>query len=167
MHILAQRHGIGLTKPRCLCNTGAGVIHGQNVLLCQPQTYMNESGRAVVSLINWYKAEHTDLILVYDDIDLPLWRLRVRPSGSAGTHNGMRSIIYLTGAEDYARVRVGIGRPGEGRDLRAFVTGHYSAHERAAAFAALMRAAEAVECIIAHGVEKAMAQYNAGPPAAG
>ena len=107
------------------------MIAGQRVALALPQTYMNLSGESVVQLVNWYKPERNQLIICFDDVDLPEGKLRFRPSGSAGTHNGMRNIIYLLGRDDFPRLRVGIGRPPRGlgpQGLRA----HRLSHSRRA-----------------------------------
>ncbi len=99
--------------------------------MAQPQTYMNLSGESVSGLISWYKIDLDHLIVVYDDCDLPAGSLRVREKGSAGTHNGMRSILYQLGSEDFPRVRVGIGRPPEGWELADYVLSPYrTAEER-------------------------------------
>ena len=108
--ILSQKYDIPLRKSRCKAITGEGVIAGQKVALALPQTYMNLSGESVVQLVNWYKPEMDQLLVCYDDIDLPDGKVRFRPSGSAGTHNGMRNIIYLLGRDDFPRMRVGTGR---------------------------------------------------------
>lgn len=160
--ILAQMHDIPLGKHRCKARVGEGVIAGERVALCQPQTFMNLSGESVVALCNWYKPQPQQLVVVYDDVDLPFGRLRVRAKGSAGTHNGMRSIIYLLGRDDFPRVRVGIGRPPEGWDLADYVlAGYRTPQERSAAFDAYVKAAEAVELILGEGVEKATALASA------
>lgn len=160
--ILSQKHGIPLSRNRCKARVGEGVIAGQRAALCQPQTFMNLSGESVVALCNWYKPQPQQLIVVYDDVDLPFGRLRVRAKGSAGTHNGMRSIIYLLGRDDFPRVRVGIGRPPEGWDLADYVlSGYRTPEERGAAFDAYVKAAEAVEMILGEGVEKATALASA------
>ena len=126
--ILAERHTIPCVRSRCKATVGEGMIGGERVVLAKPETYMNLSGESVVQLVNWYKIEPEQLIVVYDDVDLAAGKIRFRPSGSAGTHNGMRNIIYLYGKENFPRVRVGIGRPPEGWDLKDYVlTGYQSA----------------------------------------
>ena len=119
--ILSQKYDIPLRKSRCKAITGEGVIAGQKVALALPQTYMNLSGESVVQLVNWYKPEMDQLLVCYDDVDLPDGKVRFRPSGSAGTHNGMRNIIYLLGRDDFPRMRVGTGRPPEHMDLKDYV----------------------------------------------
>ena len=159
--ILSQKHNIPLNKSRFKAKIGEGMISGQRVALCQPQTFMNLSGESVVAICNWYKPEPDQLIIIYDDVDLDFGKLRLRAKGSAGTHNGMKSIILLMGRDDFPRVRVGIGRPPEGWDLADYVLSGYNtpeAHE--IAFASYMKAAQAVEVLLKEGMEKA--QYFAG-----
>ena len=162
--VLAQRNNITLARLRCKAVVGEGVISGQRVALALPQTYMNLSGESVVQLVNWYKPERDQLIVCFDDVDLPEGKLRFRPSGSAGTHNGMRNIIYLLGRDDFPRLRVGIGRPPEGWDLKDYVlTGYRTAADRQTMFDAFVAAAETVERLIAGGVDaarKRVAEFN-------
>lgn len=154
--ILAQKYDIQLTRLRCKAVIGEGTIRGQRVALCQPQTFMNLSGESVVQLVNWYKPEEDHLIVVYDDVDLPEGKIRFRSSGSAGTHNGMRNIIYLLGRENFPRVRVGIGRPPEGWDMKDWVLASYQTRElRQTMFDAYCGAADVVAELIASGVESA------------
>ena len=160
LQVLSQKLNIPLNKLRCKALTGEGRIGGERVVLAAPQTYMNLSGQSVVELLRWYKADAKHLIVVYDDVDLPQGRLRVRAGGSAGTHNGMRNIVYLTGRDDFPRVRVGIGKPEPGRDLAAYVLGKYPPEARQAMFDAFLRAADAVQAIVTDGAEAAMARFN-------
>ena len=160
LQVLSQKLDIPLNKLRCKALTGEGRIGGERVVLAAPQTYMNLSGQSVVELLRWYKADAKHLIVVYDDVDLPQGRLRVRAGGSAGTHNGMRNIVYLTGRDDFPRVRIGIGKPEPGRDLAAYVLGKYPPEARQAMFDAFLRAADAVQAIVTDGPEAAMARFN-------
>ena len=154
--VLAKKYNIKVTenKNKALC--GAGIMEGEKVMLVKPQTFMNLSGEAVVQLVNWYKPEEDQLIVVYDDVDLPEGKLRFRPSGSAGTHNGMRNIIYLLGRDNFPRVRVGIGRPAEGWDMKDWVLASYQTKElRETMFTAYNSAADVVAELIEKGVESA------------
>ena len=156
IEVLSQKYDIPIHRVRCKAAVGEGVIRGQRVALCQPQTFMNLSGESVVQLVNWYKPEHDQLIVCYDDVDLPEGKLRFRPKGSAGTHNGMRNIIYLLGWDDFPRVRVGIGRPPEGWDMKDWVLSTYQTPElRQTMFDAYLGAADVVAELIANGVEPA------------
>lgn len=161
LSVLSTKLGIPITRSRCKALVGEGAIGQEKIVLAAPQTYMNLSGESVVQLMQWYKITPQQLIVVYDDVDLDVGRLRIRAAGSAGTHNGMRSIIGLTGKQDFPRVRVGIGRPQHpGHDLADYVLGKYSAQERADMFDAFLRAADAVQEIVQNGTEKAMAKFN-------
>jgi len=156
VEVLSQKYDIPMHKLRCKAVVGEGTIRGQRVALCQPQTFMNLSGESVVQLVNWYKPEHDQLIVCYDDVDLPEGLLRFRPKGSAGTHNGMRNIIYLLGWDDFPRVRVGIGRPPEGWDMKDWVLAGYDSRPiRQTMFDAFMGAADVVAEYIANGVDPA------------
>lgn len=153
--ILSQKYDIPIRKLMCKAAVGEGTIRGERVVIAQPQTFMNLSGESVVQLLNWYKIDPTHLIVVYDDVDLPEGRLRFRPSGSAGTHNGMRNIVYLLGRDDFPRVRVGIGRPAEGWDMKDWVLAPYATPElRKTMFDAYMNAADAIAMLISEGIEK-------------
>lgn len=156
IEVLSQKYNIPILKLRFKAEIGEGTIRGQRVVLARPQTFMNLSGESVVELTNWYKPEDDQLIVVYDDVDLPEGRLRFRPNGSAGTHNGMRNIIYLLGRDNFPRVRVGIGRPAEGWDMKDWVLSGYQTKElRETMFAAYMGAADVIAELIEKGVEPA------------
>ena len=164
--ILSQKYDIPMVRTRCKAVVGEGMIRGKKVALCMPQTFMNLSGESVVQLLNWYKPEEDQLIVIYDDVDLQEGKLRFRPSGSAGTHNGMRNIIYLLGRDNFPRVRVGIGRPAEGWDMKDWVLAGYNTPElRKTMFDAYMNAADVVAELIEKGVEPArqlVAKCNQG-----
>lgn len=154
--ILSQKHHILMEKRRGKALVGEGLIGGKRVALCLPQTFMNLSGESVVQLVNWYKPEHDQLIVCYDDIDLPEGKLRFRTSGSAGTHNGMRNIIYLLGRDDFPRVRVGTGRPPEYMDLKDYVLTSYDTKAlRETMFDAYMRAADVITEYVKSGADGA------------
>jgi len=154
--ILADRLGIKIGRALCKAKVGEGRVGAERVALAQPQTYMNLSGESVVRLMQWYKIGPENLIVCYDDADLPSGRLRVRAGGSAGTHNGMRSIIYLLGRDDFPRVRVGIGKPPPDWDIKDYVTSAYATPEaRKLAFDGYVAAAGLIETVIRDGVEAA------------
>ena len=160
VELLAERHGIDVQtlKFKALC--GSGTIAGKKATLVLPGTYMNLSGVCVKELMDFYKIPPEKIIVVYDDIDLDLARVRIRKKGSAGTHNGMRSIIYQIQTEDFPRVRVGIGRPKHEGDLVNHVITTYTDDEYKQAYEAYLKAADAVEMILKDGVEAAQAAYN-------
>jgi PTH1 family peptidyl-tRNA hydrolase len=156
---LAKRMGTRVTKGFKESLIGEGQLAGERVILVKPQTYMNLSGLAVRSLTAFYKLSPSDVVVVYDDLDLLPGRIKVRPGGGAAGHKGMKSIIEHLGTEEIARVRVGIGRPpGETVD---FVLTPFPAAEAVVMREAFDRAADAVEAALSEGVDKAMSRFNA------
>ena len=133
-----------------------------SVLLVKPLTMMNLSGEAVLGLVQFYKVDPPDLLVVADDVNLPLGRLRLRARGSAGGHNGFRSIIGLLGTEEFPRLRMGVGRGDPRRELADHVLARFDDDETAGVDESVARAADAVECFIAEGIEAAMNRYNRG-----
>jgi len=157
VEILADKLNVRLTKLKCKALLAETKIGEERVVLAQPQTFMNLSGESVVELMNWYKVPVENLIVCYDDIDLDLGALRVRAKGSAGTHNGMRSIIYLLGKDNFPRVRVGIGKPAPGWDLVDHVlAGYQTPRDRELAFGGYMDAADTIIELVKKGPEAAM-----------
>lgn len=143
----------------------AHVAEGQwgseRVVLVKPQTFMNDSGRCVAKVVNFYKVPLENLIVLYDDIDLDVGKLRIRAKGSGGSHNGMRSILeHLSGEQDFPRVRIGIGNPPPKWDLKDFVLSKFSKEEEKIIAQTVQDAAKAVEVIIREGVDSAMQAYN-------
>ena len=162
LDVLARRWNVTLNKKKFDGLIGETNVAGSRVVLCQPQTFMNASGECVHPLLQWYKCPLDHLIVLYDDIDLPLGRLRVRKSGSAGTHNGMRSILQqLGGQQGFPRVRVGVGAKPEGWDLADWVLSTYRlAEERAEIEKAFDKAADVVEDWLKNGIDHAMQLGN-------
>lgn len=154
---LARRWGIRLHEEEEAL-VGSGPVAGHVVLLGQPLTYMNESGRAVASLVRRYGLRPQEVLVIYDDVDLPLGTIRIRPRGSAGGHRGMSSVLSALGTQDVPRLRIGIGRP-QG-DAAAYVLSRFSPEERPIVDEAIERAADAVEVILQEGVEAAMNRFN-------
>ncbi|TYQ14609.1 UNVERIFIED_CONTAM: PTH1 family peptidyl-tRNA hydrolase [Acetivibrio alkalicellulosi] len=160
VELLSMRHKIKVSKLKFKALYGEGVIGENKVLLVKPQTYMNLSGESVRDIIQWYKVPIENIILVYDDIDLPVGRLRLRPKGSAGTHNGMKSVIYQIQSEDFPRVRVGIDKPPEGWALADYVLSKFSKEETKKIAETISKASDAVETIIKSGIDQAMNEFN-------
>lgn len=158
LDFLAERHDIKINKIKHKALVGEGRISGQKVLLVKPQTYMNLSGEALREVMDYYKVDMEDMIVIYDDIDLPAGSVRIRKKGSAGTHNGMRSIVQHLGT-DFPRIRMGIGNDRKG-DLVNFVLGGFSKEDREVLEPAVERAALSIECYVEEGIEKAMNKYN-------
>jgi PTH1 family peptidyl-tRNA hydrolase len=131
------------------------------VIVSKPLTFMNLSGQAVQALAGFYKIEPADIFIVTDDVALPLGKLRARREGGAGGHNGLKSIIQHLGTQAFPRMRVGVGRGGNGRDLSDHVLGRFDAAERDTVSAAVLRAADATEMFISEGIERVMNAFNA------
>ena len=141
-----------------ICRTSFG---GQDVMLVQPATFMNLSGEAVAPLMRYYNVPPADLIVVVDDADLDLGRIRIRASGSSGGHKGLESSIGATGSRDFPRVRMGIGRDAQGSDLVDHVLGRFRGSELELADRMVERAGDAVMCVLEKGLEMAMNEFNA------
>ena len=160
--VLSEKLGIALTRSAMHGLIGEGFVGGEKVLLVKPQTYMNLSGQCVSEVTGFYKPPMENVMVVFDDIDLPLGKLRLRKSGSAGTHNGMRSIIGLLGRDDFPRLRVGVGSRPEGWELADWVLSHYQTEEeRKVQFEAFLRAADTVIDWVRNGMDSAMRTANA------
>jgi peptidyl-tRNA hydrolase, PTH1 family len=163
---LAREHSIQVKKNKCQSQVGSGRIGDEEVLLVKPKTYMNRSGDAVSKLLKEYRAKPQDIIVICDDLNLPLGKLRIRENGSAGGHNGLKSIIASIGSEDFPRMRIGIGQPSteqkSHRDDAVIdhVLGDFMPDEQAAIKMAITRTAEAVECILSEGITSAMNKFN-------
>ena len=156
---LAEKYDIKVNKIRFRALTGEGRIAGQKVLLLKPQTYMNLSGESIRLALEYYKVNPQELIVIYDDIDIQAGMIRIRKKGSAGTHNGMRNILYHIRTEDFPRIRVGIGS-GRKEDMIDYVTGSVPKDEITLLKEAADKAACGAACIVEKGIEKAMNEYN-------
>ena len=156
---LASKHNITVDKLKFKALVGEGRISGQKVILVKPQTYMNLSGESVQEVMNFYKVDPQNLIVIYDDIDIDLGTLRIRKSGSAGTHNGMRSIVQHINSTDFPRIRIGMGGPSKG-DLVDFVIGGMSKAESEVLKETVDNATEAIDCIIESGIDMSMNRFN-------
>lgn len=157
--LLAEEYGIKVDKIKFKALVGEGRIAGRKVLLVKPQTYMNLSGQSVMEVMNYYKEDIENLIVIYDDIDIPTGSIRLRKKGSAGTHNGMRNIVYLLQDDGFPRIRVGIGSDKK-VDLTDYVISGVTKKEKDLLEDALTRAAKAAACIVEKGIDKAMNEYN-------
>lgn len=161
---LAEQLGWRWNDRRAQALLASGTIDSENVLLAKPETYMNNSGLAVAALARWFKLAPADLLIICDDLDLPLGRIRLRAQGSAGGHHGLESIIAHLHTQQFPRLRIGIGRPVNPRmETIDFVLGNVTAEERIVLAAAEERAAEAALAFIREGIEVAMNRYNTIP----
>ncbi len=158
--LIAKRNNINLNKIKFQSVYGEGIIGGEKILLMKPQTFMNNSGISVRDVYQYYKIPIENIIVIVDDIDIDFSTVRIRAKGSAGSHNGLKSIINYLGNENFPRVKVGIGKKYENQDLASFVLSRFSPDEQEDINISLVTAAEAVESIIKDGINQAMNKYN-------
>jgi PTH1 family peptidyl-tRNA hydrolase len=168
LNYFARRNDIRWDKKQANSRTGTGKINSDSVLLAKPQSYMNYSGHSVSRLVNKFKTNINELIVIHDDLDLPLGRIRLRRGGSSGGHKGIDSIISELGIRDFVRIRFGIGRPLSGNgialkdevDIINFVLSDFTPDERNVIKNAIIQVCEAITCILNEGLEAAMNRYN-------
>jgi len=158
---IGERARIPIQKLKFRALTNTCELGGEKVLIMKPVTYMNLSGEAVRQAADFYKVPPERVLVVSDDVSLPVGKLRVRSGGSAGGHNGLKSIISHLGSEEFPRVKIGVGeKPHPDYDLADWVLGKFTGEDKKAVDAAVKRAADAVECVIKDGMDKAMNKYN-------
>jgi len=161
MDILSEKLGCKVDKGKFQGLYGQTTVGGKKLFLLKPQTFMNLSGRSVLQLSAYYSIPPQRIIVLFDDISLPVGRLRTRADGSAGGHNGIKSIIAELGSQAFPRVKIGVGgKPHEDADLADWVLSGFSANEEKELQSALERAAEAALCIIEHGITETANRYN-------
>lgn len=156
---IAEDNDISVKKIKFKSLVGEGVIGSDKVILMKPQTFMNNSGEALREIVNFYKVPPENLIVIYDDFDIPIGSIRVRKFGSAGTHNGMRSVIRLLGFDNFPRIRIGIDSTIK-NELIDFVTGGFRKEEVPLLEEAVTNGATAAETIVTKGIDLAMNRYN-------
>lgn len=158
--VLAEKLNVAVTvkKHKALC--AKGMVGEDQVILAKPQTYMNLSGESVRALADFYKVPCEKIIIIYDDISLAEGKLRIRLKGSAGGHNGIKSIISHLGTQEFPRIKIGVGEKTEGMDLADYVLGRFSREQQELMNAAFQEAAEAVFMMIKDGFSSAMNRYN-------
>ena len=161
---LALRHGLKISRKECMALVGQGGVGGQKVLLAKPQTYMNLSGSSVNGLVVKHEIPLGKLVIVYDELDLPWQSLRIKPRGSAGGHHGIESVIKSVGSSDFPRVRLGIHGGSRERGGARIVLGQFQRAQKQELDELLDYTAQAVESIIAEGVEKSMTKFNRRAP---
>jgi len=165
---LAKLHSVTVKQHSCQSQIGKGQIAGVDVLLAKPKTYMNESGRAVSQLLRKYKLSPDDLLVIYDDLDLPVGKIRIRQGGSAGGHKGIKSIISALSSRDFPRIKVGIGRPTDESGTKLndedaivdYVLSDFTPAENKLIKPAIAMVAEAIQCFLTDGTIAAMNQFN-------
>lgn len=158
--LLSEKHGINLNKAKFNSLYGDGIIEGKRVFLMKPTTYMNNSGIAIREFLDFYKLDIDSLIVIVDDIDIDFGTIRIKKKGSAGSHNGLKSIIYHLIDDNFIRIKIGIGSKHEGEDLANFVLSRFSKEDRITIDKSVNYAADSVAMILRDGVDDAMNIYN-------
>lgn len=164
----ARTQGIQLDKKQGLARIGTGEVAGSKVILARPQTYMNLSGQSVSRLIQRFNVDLTDLLVICDDLDLPLGKIRIRHGSSSGGHKGVDSIIACLGSQDFSRIRIGIGRPDavessteiSEADIVTYVLGDFTISEKQTTTEVIPRVSEAIRYLLTEGLTAAMNKYN-------
>ena len=160
-HNVGREAGIRLDRAKFQALIGKGTVAGHSVVLMQPQTYMNNSGLAVQQAAAFYKLPPERVLVLFDDIDLDVGRLRIRRGGSAGGHNGVKSIIACLGSQEFPRIKIGVGaKPHPDYDLADWVLSRFTVQELKLLEPAIGRAVEAVPVLLAEGLERAASQFN-------
>ena len=159
---LADKYGISISEKKHKALCGSGVIEGNKVVLVTPQTFMNLSGESVRSIMDFYKIDpEEDMLVVYDDISLAPGNIRIRKKGSAGGHNGIKSIIAHAGTQNFMRVKVGVGEKPSGWDLADYVLGHFSEEDNVKLKEVMPDIIQAITLMVQGDVDKAMNDFNA------
>jgi PTH1 family peptidyl-tRNA hydrolase len=164
VELLAKELGLQFTRRQSKAQVASGRLGGRKVILAKPQTFMNLAGESVASMARFHRVALTDLIVVCDELDLPLGTIRLRPVGGSAGHNGLRSIFEHLGSQDFPRLRIGIGRPPGRMDPADYVLQDFGDAEREILSEALDRAAHSVRAFAVEGIEAAMTRYNGTPP---
>lgn len=158
---LCSKFDIKLNKEKFRTVFGSGIIAGEKVIVAKPLTYMNLSGESIREIAEWYKIDNENIIIIYDDISLPVGKLRIREKGSAGGHNGIKNIIYQLNTDVFPRIKIGTGMPQNPEyDIKDYVLGHFSKEETEILIKTAVRAVGAVEEIISAGAKSAMNKFN-------
>ncbi|MCR4945809.1 MAG: aminoacyl-tRNA hydrolase [Lachnospiraceae bacterium] len=159
--ILSKKYNIPLTEKKHKGLLGRGVIEGIKVILCKPQTYMNLSGECIGEIVDYYDLDpESELLVISDDIELDPGRIRIRKKGSAGGHNGLKNIIFMTATDNFPRIKIGVGKKPAEYDLADWVLSHFPEEDKKAVESAGEDAAEAVALILAGNIDEAMNRFN-------
>ncbi|MGX1983822.1 peptidyl-tRNA hydrolase [Thermolongibacillus altinsuensis] len=157
---LSRRFQVSLDQAKFKGIFGIGTVGGEKVILCKPLTYMNLSGECVRPLMDYYRIDVEDIIVVYDDLDLPTGTIRLRPKGSAGGHNGMKSLIHHLGTDHFKRIRIGIDRPQNGMKVTDYVLGRFTEEEMTKIETAIQKSADACEKWLSTPFIQVMNEFN-------
>ena len=158
--VLADKLNIKVNKIKFKGLVGEGRIGNEKVILLKPHTFMNNSGESIVEILNFYKLKPEDLMVIVDDIDIEFAQLKIKKNGSAGTHNGLKSIVNLTGSKDFARFKIGVGKKHPNEDLASFVLSTFPAKDKKHIADAIDACADAVIDAVDSGIDKSMNSYN-------
>lgn len=157
---IAEQYNINVNKNKFKGLYGTGIIEGEKVILLKPQTYMNLSGESIIEIMNFYKIDIKNLIVIYDDMDIEKGKIKIRKSGSAGSHNGMKSVIHELNSKDFKRIRIGIGKPTEKSNLIDYVIGKVPENELKILDEGVLCAKNAVTEMLKNGIDIAMNKFN-------
>lgn len=157
---ISQKHNIEIKKLKHKAMIGEGIISGKKVVLAKPQTFMNLSGESIRELVSWYKVEQKNIIVIYDDVSMPVGSLRIREKGSAGGHNGIKSIILNLNSDEFPRFKLGINEKPSEYNLADYVLGKFTSTEQKVMFDTFEKANLAVQEFITNGIQSAMNKYN-------
>jgi len=166
LNYFARLHSIRFDHRQCRARVGIGEVKGEKLLLARPRTFVNLSGDPVACLVRKHDIPLSNLLVIYDDLDLPLGKIRLRQNGGSGGHKGMNSIISALGSEDFPRIRVGIGRPQAEKQsvsedaIVNYVLNDFSPQEEATIKSVIVKVAEAIDCFLTQGIEAAMGKFN-------
>jgi len=168
LNYFAKKNAINFNKKRCMARTGTGMVDGKNVVLAKPQTYMNLSGESVIRLVQSFKVHIDNVIVIHDDLDLPVGKIRIRRGGGSGGHKGINSIIKHLDNKDFIRVRIGIGRPPALEDSSSnnddsiidYVLGNFPKEERAIIERSIPEVSEILNCLLTEGLTATMNRFN-------
>ena len=157
---LAKEYGIDIARKKFNSEYEKSIIEGEKVILIKPQTFMNASGEAVIEFVNFYKVELDKIIIIYDDMDIEPGKVRIRKSGSPGSHNGMKSVVHFLNSENFPRIRVGIGKPHNEENRIEYVIGAIPEDEKVHLNDGVKKAKNAVIELLKNGIDTAMNQFN-------
>ena len=157
---LSKKYNIPITKSKFNGKYGTGIIENEKVILLEPQTYMNLSGEAIKPMLDFYKVDYSNLLVIYDDIDVEPGKVKIRTKGGPGTHNGMKSVVKEIGTEEFPRIRVGIGQPIIKLAMIDYVIGYVPEKELTILEEGIEKAEKAIEEILKHGINYAMNKFN-------
>jgi len=166
LNYFARLHSVRFDRRQCQARIGIREVGGNKLLVAKPGTFVNLSGKSVACLVHKHNISLSDLLVIYDDLDLPLGKIRVRQSGSSGGHKGMNSIISALGSEDFSRIRVGVGRPQAEKQsmsedaVVSYVLSDFSPEEEAIIKPVIARVSEAIDCFLTQGITAAMNKFN-------